>query len=146
MDTSQADLFRALPLLGASHAHLVLGVVLALLAFLVWRAWPGMPVHHQLDYRARLIGYPRYTDYLASGHWQRIKAATYRRYRGRCNVCGASKRHICHHRTYARIGREIASDTVLLCSKCHTAVHVLARSGVPLIRADLVYRSRRKNR
>ena len=60
-----------------------------------------------------------YAEYLLSKHWARVKARTWRRFRGRCAICNGTTRPETHHRTYERIGREWAADTTLLCDECH---------------------------
>jgi 5-methylcytosine-specific restriction endonuclease McrA len=73
-----------------------------------------------------------YFDYLQSDAWREVKRRYLRSARPKdCRICGASRfdaRLDLHHRTYERLGRERLSDLVLLCRRCHDAVHALAKA------------------
>jgi len=74
----------------------------------------------------------RYLAYLRSATWRRKRAAALKRAGFRCQVCNGSKRLDVHHRTYARFGRERASDLIVLCRTCHDIFHKhrrLVRTG-----------------
>jgi hypothetical protein len=129
-------------LAGSSSWHYGILVAVLLLFVAMWRWWPHPPKHGHLDYLAKMIGFPNYQAYLSSGHWYRMKRIIHKKYSDRCNVCAGTKDFRVHHRTYDRIGREEINDLVLLCAKCHGETHKLANTGVPLMRADLVYKAR----
>lgn len=72
-----------------------------------------------------------YGDYRQTVHWRKRRDA----YRAilpwnECALCGLDERehefrivfHV-HHLSYARLGYELDSDLVLLCSACHNLVH-----------------------
>lgn len=63
-----------------------------------------------------------YKKYLASEAWQTVRRRIWRRAKGRCESCGDKGRHV-HHTTYARLGRELDSDLLLLCGYCHDRAH-----------------------
>src|SRR4051812_30537061 len=76
------------------------------------------------------LGFRSYQAYLKSNHWLDVK----RRYRESdrpqdCVLCGADEDLHLHHMTYARLGRELLTDLVALCARCHTMAHVLIRRG-----------------
>jgi len=67
-----------------------------------------------------------YRRYLRSAAWRanQARAAAKARARGRCESCGKRRRGLqAHHLTYARPGRERASDFRMLCPACHAAEH-----------------------
>jgi restriction endonuclease Mrr len=65
-----------------------------------------------------------YRDYLRTPEWRRTRAAALER-AGRC--CSLDVTHTedleVHHRTYERLGHELATDVVVLCRKCHRLHH-----------------------
>jgi len=64
-----------------------------------------------------------YRDYLKTQHWDEVRRAAVRRARGACQLCAAKAHLHVHHRTYVRLGQEIASDVIALCGACHAAFH-----------------------
>lgn len=94
---------------------------------------PSPPKHVRARSEARrtrlwALGYRSYRDYLASSHWQSVKA----RYRASdlpqdC-ICGEDDVHL-HHMTYERIGAEDLEDLTPLCRNCHALIHVLEARG-----------------
>lgn len=84
-------------------------------------AWEG----HQTVLRTM-----RYEDYLRSPEWAEQRRRALVRASGRCQGCNGTKRQT-HHRTYERRGIEEPADLTVLCSACHTAVHLVmdARQG-----------------
>jgi hypothetical protein len=65
----------------------------------------------------------RYAEYIVSDAW-RAKAAFVKETRGRCLVCHRDwkKKRLwleVHHLSYDRLGHELPSDLVCLCSTCH---------------------------
>jgi hypothetical protein len=80
----------------------------------------------------RAMPYPRY---LRSPEWRRTRASALER-AGHC--CSLDVTHTdgleVHHRTYERLGSELASDLIVLCHPCHQLHHQMygpARSPVP---------------
>lgn len=71
--------------------------------------------------RVRLRTMP-YTDYLATPHWQRTRAAMLGRQR-ECQRCGSIRRLQVHHKTYEHRGAEPFEDLEVLCRPCHEAEH-----------------------
>ena len=77
---------------------------------------------------ALIVGYVKrkrkisYTSYIRSKTWEK-KADRIRQIGGfRCADCGGRGWQV-HHKTYERLGREIDSDLILLCAKCHKRRH-----------------------
>jgi hypothetical protein len=60
-----------------------------------------------------------YMDYLKSPEWQEKRHVTLARWGCRCCVCNSPNSPEVHHRTYARLGRELPNDVVVLCHVCH---------------------------
>lgn len=74
-----------------------------------------------------------YRKYLLSRHWllfkKRFRSSKY--YRGCCYICSSSYKNHLHHISYERIGCELFSDVVELCSfPCHVNVHRAMKKGV----------------
>lgn len=62
--------------------------------------------------------------YLHSDWWRRRRAEALADAGGRCWNCGASGRRLeIHHRSYARLGCEAASDLRAICRQCHSTFH-----------------------
>jgi len=65
-----------------------------------------------------------YRDYLRTPEWRRSRAAALLR---ASNCCSLDVTHSdgleVHHRTYERIGAELASDLIVLCRSCHQLHH-----------------------
>jgi 5-methylcytosine-specific restriction endonuclease McrA len=66
-----------------------------------------------------------YTHFLRTEYWATVRRAVLSRQRGRCVVCGTTRRVQVHHRTYLHHGAEHAhlADLVGLCGDCHTIYH-----------------------
>ena len=67
-----------------------------------------------------------YYDYIQSPEWK-AKSLSIKERRGyKCQVCGVSgsisELHT-HHNSYVRLGNELDSDLVVLCSRCHDLFH-----------------------
>jgi hypothetical protein len=66
----------------------------------------------------------RYREYLQTPEWRRTRAAALQR-AGHC--CSLDVTHTegleVHHRTYARLGNELATDLTVLCRPCHQLHH-----------------------
>lgn len=74
----------------------------------------------------------KYTDYLQTPHWQRVRREALTRAKGCCALCASKVKLEVHHRTYARRGRENPEDVIALCKNCHERFHdKLARAGGP---------------
>lgn len=64
-----------------------------------------------------------YRDYLKSQEWQLVSKQAKKRAGHRCQLCNASGELHTHHRTYDRLGDELDSDVIVLCSACHAHFH-----------------------
>lgn len=64
-----------------------------------------------------------YKDYLKSKHWKNKKKEYYDNYERKCNHCGSKNILHLHHKTYERVGYELLTDLVCLCSDCHAKEH-----------------------
>jgi restriction endonuclease Mrr len=74
--------------------------------------------------RLQELGRRTYREYLRTPEWRVTRAAALLR-AGRCcslDVTHSSDLEV-HHRTYERLGRELASDLVVLCHECHALHH-----------------------
>ncbi|MDI4237769.1 hypothetical protein OZ411_33695 [Bradyrhizobium sp. Arg237L] len=89
-----------------------------------------------------------YREYLSSPAW-RFNAARLRELEAagfQCRLCPNSTAtgHVieCHHRTYARLGREIDGDLTALCRECHGVVTSMLRArryaSAPIATSDYV--------
>ena len=67
----------------------------------------------------------KYTDYLKSPEWKKIRNSVLERDNFRCAVCGSTDGLNIHHITYENIfnEQENLSDLVTLCRKCHETIH-----------------------
>lgn len=63
-----------------------------------------------------------YDKYLDSPAWNRKRDLVIERDKGVCVWCGDEGK-VVHHQTYDNIGKESASDLILLCEKCHDTAH-----------------------
>lgn len=66
---------------------------------------------------------PSYEDYISSRGWEIRRADYFAGHPRKCQACGSTVQIQLHHKTYARMGRELDSDLVALCQKCHSEVH-----------------------
>jgi hypothetical protein len=65
-----------------------------------------------------------YKQYLKTKHWQDFKTSVYKNGKSRrCAICGSYYGLNTHHISYKRIGKEHASDIVVLCGDCHSKYH-----------------------
>lgn len=64
-----------------------------------------------------------YNGYLDSPLWRERRRLIMQRARGRCEVCGRHAAYAIHHLTYVRAGRELPSDLVAVCDRCHDDYH-----------------------
>jgi hypothetical protein len=72
-----------------------------------------------------------YNAYLNSESWKRRRNKFLRKRNraNRCKLCFGHGPVDVHHVTYARVGRELASDLKALCRDCHQFVHDCIRVG-----------------
>ncbi len=66
---------------------------------------------------------PNYKAYIQSAEWAVKRQQALKHYGRRCRACGATQSLEVHHKTYARLGRELIEDLTILCRTCHEAVH-----------------------
>ena len=65
-----------------------------------------------------------YREYLRSPEWRRTRGAALHRANFRCMLDVTHSEDLeVHHRTYERLGRELATDLVVLCRSCHRIHH-----------------------
>lgn len=64
-----------------------------------------------------------YTLYLASDHWQEVRARTIERDGGHCMLCRSRRALQVHHNSYRNLGAEQDDDLVCLCRRCHRKFH-----------------------
>jgi hypothetical protein len=65
-----------------------------------------------------------YREYLRTPEWRRTRAAALLRAGGRCSLDVTHGEELdVHHRTYERLGTELAADLVVLCRPCHELHH-----------------------
>lgn len=57
-------------------------------------------------------------------HWKSIRAKAMLRAKGICERCGRKKRLYAHHKTYEREGEELLEDILMVCSQCHSIIHL----------------------
>ena len=65
----------------------------------------------------------RYRKHMKSEKWATIKAETFESVGRMCEICGATKGLVVHHRSYANIGHEGQDDLTVLCHACHHSFH-----------------------
>jgi 5-methylcytosine-specific restriction endonuclease McrA len=68
-----------------------------------------------------------YVSYLKSPAWQDKRRQALRRAGYRCQACGKRNHLQVHHLTYIRLGHELPTDLVCLCSACHAVADVVRR-------------------
>ena len=68
-----------------------------------------------------LWGERDYSEYLRTKEWRERRAACLKGAGYRCVVCNSGVKLQAHHRTYERIGSELAGDLTCLCDSCHRA-------------------------
>ena len=65
-----------------------------------------------------------YHDFLRSPEWRQTRAAALLRADNRCSLDVTHTEDLdVHHRTYERLGAELATDVVVLCRSCHELHH-----------------------
>ncbi len=56
-------------------------------------------------------------------HWWNLKDQARQRGCDRCEFCRVRPIYDLHHRTYERWKRELLSDVMAVCRRCHDAIH-----------------------
>lgn len=56
-------------------------------------------------------------------HWLSLKTHASSRAHDHCEFCQLRPIYDLHHRTYKRTGRELLSDVMAVCRRCHEAIH-----------------------
>lgn len=64
-----------------------------------------------------------YNKYIQSQAWKAKSGAAMARAAFKCQVCSWPHHLAAHHNTYDRLGKELDSDLVVLCEKCHRLFH-----------------------
>lgn len=64
-----------------------------------------------------------YQDHQASPEWQMIRMKVLKRAGFVCEGCLSRPATQVHHKTYERVGREMAFDLVAVCDVCHETLH-----------------------
>lgn len=65
----------------------------------------------------------RYSEYLQSKEWNKLKAKVINRANGTCEGCDTKSILEVHHLTYDRVGMELMTDLVAFCPNCHRKAH-----------------------
>jgi 5-methylcytosine-specific restriction endonuclease McrA len=65
-----------------------------------------------------------YAWYLGSAFWNERRAFILKRANGICEKCGIRPATEVHHLTYLRVFKELPTDLVALCRKCHAEIHL----------------------
>lgn len=87
-----------------------------------WATWCETSAVFQQAGRLRSIPYDQY---LRTPEWQRQRHVALARADYRCQGCDDTRYLEVHHRTYDHRGCEQPGDLTVLCSACHTAVHLV---------------------
>lgn len=64
-----------------------------------------------------------YPVYIRSERWRQKRVDVIRRARGICERCGRWPIVNVHHLTYDRLGDELLTDLLGVCSRCHQELH-----------------------
>lgn len=64
-----------------------------------------------------------YEEYIKSDEWKRTRLWALDRADNKCQICSNKTSLQVHHNEYARIGKELPSDLIVLCDKCHKLFH-----------------------
>lgn len=65
----------------------------------------------------------RYHDYLRTPECMRKRYGALMRAGHRCQICNSNHSLRIHHRSYERLGCELLSDNLVMCSECHELFH-----------------------
>lgn len=86
-----------------------------------------------------------YDEYMNSKQWRRIRKWVLTFWGNKCALCTSSIRMSVHHRTYERLGKELLTDLIALCGRCHNVHHKeLGHGGLEPIQ-DVLIRVLTKN-
>lgn len=80
----------------------------------------GTSKNSPLDSLVKPLGYNSYTEYLNGDHWKIFSNSVRAEM---CSECGSRRSLQVHHKTYKRLGAELASDVTTLCATCHMKAH-----------------------
>ena len=64
-----------------------------------------------------------YQEYLQTEHWREFRLRALKRAGDKCQVCAGHDRLVVHHNDYSRLGGELITDVVVLCTPCHELFH-----------------------
>lgn len=70
-----------------------------------------------------------YRAYLLTRVWRERRDKAIKAAGGRCQLCNSEKYLNVHHRTYARLGKELPNDLTVLCRACHEHFHGITGGG-----------------
>lgn len=62
-------------------------------------------------------------QYLQSPEWKALKQLKLKQSNHKCQLCNSTTNLHLHHLTYDRLGNELITDLILLCSQCHQLQH-----------------------
>jgi DnaB-like helicase N terminal domain len=77
----------------------------------------------EYEYRNEPLSTMPYKSYLQTFEWQETRDKALSRALFSCQVCNGGGQLNVHHRSYARRGRELDSDLIVLCVRCHEIFH-----------------------
>jgi 5-methylcytosine-specific restriction endonuclease McrA len=66
-----------------------------------------------------------YAAYIASAEWRMRRIEILSQRGAQCERCPTRRGLQIHHKTYARLGRELPADLEILCNACHEREHGL---------------------
>ena len=64
-----------------------------------------------------------YQEYIKSEKWQFTRGLILAFWSHRCAICNSKENVQVHHRTYERLGKELTTDCIVLCDRCHKLHH-----------------------
>lgn len=64
-----------------------------------------------------------YAEYLASAEWAALRRDVIARDGEWCRRCFTRRGDVVHHLTYRRVGDELLTDLMYLCTECHDWAH-----------------------
>lgn len=81
-----------------------------------------------------------YKSYIVSDEWKKKRLSFIKKYKNKCQCCKQEyldKDLSLHHHTYERVWKELDTDLVLVCVKCHSDIHYNNWKKVRLIEKKL---------
>ena len=87
------------------------------------RDWRWRAVDQRTEHAIVALRRLRYSSYLRTSHWFRVKTLALERPHHQCALCPSTTHLDVHHKSYARDGFEQAEDVVVLCRACHARHH-----------------------